>query len=318
MNELRFRAMGSDCQVIVVGGPDGLAEAGHRRVGELEQRWSRFRPDSEISLLNAAAGTAMDVGDDTVALVTRAVEGWRFTGGSYDPTVLGAVLRAGYDRSFEQLVDDMPRAGSALVVACTDIEIDGNRITVPRGTGIDPGGIGKGLAADLVAHELVDAGAVGACVNMGGDVAVYGSGPDDDGPNAGGWTVAVEYPFLDDPLVLLGVADSGVATSSTLHHRWTLDGAHRHHLIDPRTGEPADTDLVHVTVVAGSAWAAEVLAKAVLIRGADHPFDLVDGTGAEALVVTADGRVLTSAGFGRFGDLARLPAAVPVASNPTL
>jgi thiamine biosynthesis lipoprotein len=313
MNELRFRAMGSDCQVIVVGGSDGLAEVGRRRIDELEQRWSRFRPDSEISMLNASAGTATVVSDDTLALVTRAVEGWRFTGGSYDPTVLGAVLRAGYDRSFEALVDEAPRVGSALVVACTDIEIDGNRITVPRGTGIDPGGIGKGLAADLVVHELVDAGAVGACVNMGGDVAVQGTGPD-----GGGWTVAVEYPFLDDPLVLLGVADSGVATSSTLHHRWTVDGAQRHHLIDPRTGEPAATDIVHVSVVAGSAWAAEVLAKAVLIRGAEHPFDLVDGTGAEALVVTADGRVLTSAGFGRFGDLARLPVGVPVASNPTL
>ena len=293
--ELRFRAMSGEVHLIVVGGAVELADAGHRRINELERRWSRFIGSSEISRLNERAGHALEVSDDTVALIERAVDAWRFTGGSFDPTVLGAMVRAGYDRSLDDVLAD-PRAGvSDLIIACTDIEIDGNKVTIPRGSGFDPGGIGKGLAADLVADELVVLGASGVCVNMGGDVRVLGEGPD-----RSGWTVAVDHPWLREPLVHVGVADGAVATSTTLLRRWTIDGVDRHHLIDPRSGEPADTDLNLVTVVAGNAWAAEVLAKAVLIRGSAHPFDLIDGSGAQALVVRDDGAVVVSHGFGRF------------------
>lgn len=289
--ELRFRAMGSDCHLVLHGDP-ALLTAGRTRIDQLERRWSRFLPDSEITALNAAAGSPVEVSDDTVGLVTRAIEGWRFTGGIYDPTVLGAMLRAGYDRSFDQL--DGGTTPNTLLLACTDIEIEGNSITLPAGTGFDPGGIGKGLAADLVIDHLRTLGALGACCNMGGDVRAWGDAP------AGGWTVAVQHARSTQPLAVVGVTDGAVASSTTLRRRWTVDGVERHHLIDPRTGEPADTDLDHVTVVAGSAWAAEVLAKAVLIRGSAHPWDLVDGTGAAALAVTEAGEVLLSADFERF------------------
>lgn len=288
--------MGSDCHLVVLGGPPSLAADGHAHIEDLEQRWSRFRPDSEISRLNAVAGEPLEVSDETVALVVRAVEGWRITGGTFDPTVLGAMLRAGYDRSFELLGGVATPQPNALILACTDIEVDGNTVRLPAGTGFDPGGIGKGLAADLVTDALRARGAEGVCVNMGGDVRVSGTGPGDDG----GWTVDVVHASSDAPFVRVAVHEGAVATSTTLRRRWTVDGAPRHHLVDPRTGEPADTDVDHVTVIAGSAWAAEVLAKAVLVRGAAHPFDLVDGTGAEALVVTRSGDVMVSQRFATF------------------
>ncbi len=293
-HEARFPAMGSETHLVVVGGDAGLVDVGRARIAQLEERWSRFLADSEISRLNAAAGSPLDVSDDTIALVTRAIEGWRFTGGTYDPTVLGAMLRAGYDRTFDEVAASAASVMNDLFLACTDIEVDGNTVTLPAGTGFDPGGVGKGLAADLVAVELREAGADGVCVNMGGDVRVSGVSP------AGGdWGVAVQHVHQDAPLVVVHVGEGAVATSTTLKRQWTVDGQRRHHLIDPRTGEPADTDLDHVTVVAGSAWAAEVLAKAVLIRGAAHPFDLVDGVAA-ALVVTTAGEVLASDGFAQF------------------
>lgn len=294
VHDERFGAMGSETHLLVVGGDPSLPAMGRARIAELEQRWSRFLPDSEISRLNAAAGSALEVSDDTVALVARAIEGWRFTGGSYDPTVLGAMLRAGYDRTFDDVAAGANSVPNDLFLACTDIVVEGNSVTLPAGTGFDPGGIGKGLAADLVATELREAGAVGVCVNMGGDVRVSGLSA-----GGGGWGVAVQHVHQESPLVVVQVTEGAVATSTTLKRRWTVEGQHRHHLIDPRTGEPADTDLDHVTVVAGSAWAAEVLAKAVLIRGSEHPFDLVDGVAA-ALVVTTDGRVLASEGFDAF------------------
>jgi thiamine biosynthesis lipoprotein len=301
-DEQRFRAMGSDVHVIVVGGPDGLASRAHERIDELERRWSRFIADSEISELTRRAGSPMTVSDDTVELITRAVEAWWFTGSTFDPTVLGAVVRAGYDRSFDELPSETVSGVSKLVSGCTDIVIDGNTVTLPAGTGFDPGGIGKGLTADIVVDEISAAGAEGVCVNMGGDLCVRG-----DAPEAGGWTIAIDHPWSTRPIANVGVDDGAIATSTTLRRRWTVGGNERHHLIDPRTGEPAATDLNLVSVVAGSAWAAEVLAKAVLIRGSAHPFDLVEGSGAEALIVHDDGRVEVSDGFRPFLGFGWLP-----------
>lgn len=139
------------------------------------------------------------------------------------------------------------------------------------------------------------AGAAGVCLNMGGDVRALGRSPEGDG-----WTVAVEHAYASTPIATIGVADGAVATSTTLCRRWTVDGETRHHLIDPRTGEPSDTDLDYVTVIAGTAWVAETLAKAVLVRGSAHPFDLIDGSGAHALVVHDDGAISVSNGFREF------------------
>jgi thiamine biosynthesis lipoprotein len=303
--ESSFPAMGSDVHVVVVDGPASLLDTARRRIEQLEARWSRFRPDSEISRLNERAGEAIAVSDDTIALVTRAIDAWRFTGGAFDATVLGSMLRAGYDRSFEEIRTGAVARISPLVVAVTDIEVVGNTVTVPVGVGIDPGGIGKGLAADLVADELSAAGAAGVCVNMGGDVRVMGAGPD-----GAGWTIAVEHPWSAEPLVHVGIANGAIATSTTLKRRWMLDGVQRHHLIDPSTGEPSTADLDLVAVIAGNAWAAEVLAKAVLIRGSAHPFDLIDGSGAQALVVRSDGAVVVSSGFVGFCNGVTPPAFV--------
>src|SRR5690349_10249920 len=110
MEELEFKAMGSDVHVIVVDGRPGLGEWARGRIDELERRWSRFRPDSELSRATAFAGSWVTVSPETVLLVDRAIEAWRFTGGTFDPTVLGAVIRAGYDRSFDELGGE-PTAG---------------------------------------------------------------------------------------------------------------------------------------------------------------------------------------------------------------
>lgn len=293
--ELRFRAMGSDAHVIVVGGSSSLVDRARRRIADLERRWSRFLPDSEISELTRRAGTPVAVSDETVMLVGRAVEAWRLTGGSFDPTVLGDVIRAGYDRPFDDVGRSPATGVSPLLPGCTDIEVVGNEVRLPAGTGFDPGGIGKGLAADLVAAEMTAAGAEGVCINMGGDLRVAGDAPDGDG-----WTIAIEHAWSARPIASVGIRDGAIATSTTLRRRWTVNGVERHHLIDPRTGEPAVTDLNLVSVIAGSAWEAEVLAKAVLIRGSEHPFDLVDGVGAHALLVDENGIVTVSDGFREF------------------
>jgi thiamine biosynthesis lipoprotein len=295
--ERLFRAMGSEAHLVVVGGADaddllGMAVA---RIERLESLWSRFRGDSEVSELNRRAGTTVPVSPETVELVRRAVEGWWLSGGAFDPTVLGAVVRAGYDRSFEALGDAGTHAPSPTVTAAADIVVGTDTVALPAGAGFDPGGIGKGLAADMVVAELLAAGAHGACVNLGGDVAVAGTGPD-----GAGWTVAVEHQLRPEPLAHLGLSSGAVTTSTTLRRRWRQGGQLRHHLVDPRTGEPSGSDVDHVTVVAGKAWVAEVLGKAVLLRGSTYCFDILGGTGAEALAVTTSGEVRTTPGLAAY------------------
>jgi FAD:protein FMN transferase len=296
--------MGSDAHVIVVGA-DSLVDEAVRLIDDLESRWSRFIEDSEISDLNRHAGSFVAVSGRTVTLIERAVEAWRLTGGAFEPTVLGAMLRAGYDRSFELLGPSPAGVSSLLGIGAEDIEIDGDRVRLPAGIGFDPGGIGKGLAADMVSAELMAMGAEGICLNLGGDVRVRGAGPRDTG-----WTVAVEHPWSAEPFVLLGIADGAVATSTTLRRRWLTDGEPRHHVIDPQTGLPSDTDLTLTSVVAAEAWVAEVLAKAVLLAGSAHPFDIIGGTGAQALAVDGQGRISETPGLAEYHNAGPLPARI--------
>jgi len=304
--EDQFRAMGSDAHLIIVGGPPDLLEQARRRIDHLERLWSRFLPDSEISQLNLANGDPLHVSAETVELIQRALEAWRLSGGAFDPTVLGAMLRAGYVRSFDELGEHPPSGQSVLGIGTQDIRIEGRTVRLPPGVGFDPGGIGKGLAADLVSAEAIAGGASGVCVNLGGDVRVRGTGP----TTAGTWTVAIEHPWMEEPLLLIGLTEGAVATSTTLRRRWRTDGEPRHHLIDPQTGQASTTDINLATVVSAQAWAAEVLAKAVVLAGSAHPFDILGGTGAEALAVADDGFVHTTAGLAHYLGGAKPPVAI--------
>jgi thiamine biosynthesis lipoprotein len=296
-SELRFRAMGSDVHVLV-NGPAGLLQMARDRVEELERRWSRFRPDSEISRLNALAGSPMAVSPETLGLVGRALEGARITGGRYDPTVLGDVLRAGYDRTFEALGAAGGAAqGSPLGRGWARVVVDaaGSSVTLPAGVGLDPGGIGKGYAADLVVEELRAAGAAGVCVNLGGDLRAQGRAP-----GRGSWVVGIEHPLRPGPAATVTLAGGAVATSSRVRRAWGPTGDRRHHLIDPATGAPADTVLAAVTVLAARGWQAEVLAKAAFLGGLDRGRALLTVAGADGLLVDDHGGLHPSGGFGRF------------------
>jgi len=292
--------MGSDAHVIVVGGPRSLALEAQHRIADLERRWSRFDPHSEVSTLTRDAGCPVVVSPETLELVERAVAAWRLTNGLFDPTVLGALVRAGYDRSFDEMEPARAETGTstggdALELGAGAIEIIANTVRLPPNTGFDPGGIGKGLAADIVADELRTEGAAGVCINLGGDVRVEGVSPTGEA-----WTVAVEHPEHDGAFARVGIARGAVATSTTLRRAWLVNGEPRHHLIDPRTGRPSLSELTFATVVSGHAWMAEVLAKTVLLCGAPHQFDLVGACAAAAFAIDSSGRVSTSDGIDAF------------------
>jgi thiamine biosynthesis lipoprotein len=290
----RFPAMGGEAHATVVGGDTGAADLVVARIADLEARWSRFRSGSELCRLNAAAGRPVVVSRDTFLAVERAVAAWHATGGRFDPTVLPALVALGYDDDLAVVrrTDRAPRP-SRPAPGCAGIHLDVTvgAVTLPEGTAIDLGGIGKGLAADLAVEELLAAGAAGACVNVGGDLRVQG-----DSPDGGGWIVAVDGAAG----LRLALAGGGVATSSAARRRWTAGGASRHHLVDPATGRSAPGRWRAVSVVAGTAAAAEVLTKAAWIAGPEAGPDTVSAAGATGLIVTEAGAPIALAGLERF------------------
>jgi FAD:protein FMN transferase len=296
--------MGTDVEVLAVGADaPAMAALGVLAADALEDRearWSRFRPTSELCRLNDAAGAPVVVSAGTFSLISRAVDAWRETDGRYDPTVLAALEAAGYDRDFDGVARTGDAVSSAAVPGCGDVALDDlvRAVRLPPGVAMDLGGIGKGAAADEVSAELLAAGltgVTGVLVNLGGDLRARG-----EAPAAHGWVVAVDDSLDTGRTGLLALAEGAIATSTKLRRAWTRGGRSLHHLIDPRTGAPAESGLASVTVVAGQAWRAEVLAKAAFVAGADNGAELVGRAGATGLFVTDDGDVVELDGLTRF------------------
>jgi thiamine biosynthesis lipoprotein len=289
--------------------PGRLADRAVERIGELEQRWSRFLPTSEISALNDAAGIALRVSPDTVRLVTALVSAWRQTGGAFDPTLLGSLVELGYAASRDDverrtsLAPDIALRGRPDAVLVDTVH---HVVQLPAGTALDPGGLGKGLAADIVVGELLDAGAAGALVEIGGDLRVAGR------PPAEGWTIDVDTGL--DQRVLVQLLDGGVATSTSRLRTWQVAGERRHHLIDPATLRPSTADAVSCTVVAGSGATAEAFTKVAFTSGPEAAIEQFERHGLAASVTTAAGERLTTTTWGAFEDLR--PRTSPITEHP--
>lgn len=281
----RFQAMGTRFVFVV----DAPAEAATRSfndaervVRRLEAKLSRFRPDSELSLLNRTGRAA--VSDDLRLLTQLALDARAETGGRFDPTVGGAVIAAGYDRTFDDLPADVGRVGPAARHS-GQVEIDEATGTIALGAQVtlDLGGIAKGYAAEMAAAVLHDAGP--CLVNAGGDIATRGV------PASGSWSIGVPTP---DGELTIGLCDGAVATSGRDRRQWHSNGRPKHHIIDPHTDQPAQSDVMRITVVAENAVAAETHATALFMVGADDAIDEAQALGVAAIVVTATGRTLVT------------------------
>jgi thiamine biosynthesis lipoprotein len=233
------------------------------RLVALEAMWSRFEPDSEISRLNASPDSFHIVSTETIELIDASIAAWALTGGSFDPTVLHALEASGYDRTFEACGHDGPVPPPVAAPGCSTFELDHRlrKVRLGANVGFDPGGIGKGFAADHLVAQGLELGASGVMVNIGGDVVCGGSSPSPDG-----WAVAVREPNVSSEQIALVVLDEGaVVTSTTSKRTWGIGNGSRHHLIDPATGR-CTAGPVLATVVAASGWYAEAVAKQLLVE----------------------------------------------------
>lgn len=280
--------MGSPARVVAGGVGSDALDAAVRLVGELEARWSRFLPDSEISAVNRAEGSLVIVSDETQRLVTHAVEASQLTGGRFNPLMLHQLRRLGYRDPWQS---GEPATGALEVDAATDLTIELiptiNGLRLPPGTQFDPGGMGKGLAVDFATELLVRAGASTVMVDIGGDLRVHGE------PWYGErWRIGLEDPYRPDAEAAALVPTEGaVATSSRLRRAWTVEGVAVHHLLDPATGLPAETDLVTATACSSVAWWADVVAKVALMAGSARVAQVVADLRTPVVTVGADGVV---------------------------
>jgi thiamine biosynthesis lipoprotein len=258
-----------------------------------EAALSRFRADSELSRLNARAGQIVRVSGVLWEVLQAALAAARRTGGLVTPTGLVALEAAGYDRTFAAL----PAAGSAAVAPAGPLPAWQavrllprlQAVQVPAGVRLDFGGIAKGWAADRAARRL--AAHAPALVDAGGDIR--GSGPRATGEP---WPIGAGDPRdADRDLALLTLRGGAVATSGRDYRRWQRGGVWQHHILDPRTGHPATTDVLSATVLAPTAVAAVSAAKAGLILGSGAGVAWLDAQPALAgLLVLDDGQVRLS------------------------
>jgi FAD:protein FMN transferase len=297
MRQIGFHAMGSRMLAMV----DSNSVPAERLLDQIPvwfEEWenvlSRFRLDSELSRLNRSTGMPVAVSQTLwdVFHASRAAETW--TDGLVRPTVLDALLQAGYDRSF----DFMPAVAARSSTAILDLPdlstaIGWNDSTrslfLPESVHLDFGGVAKGWSAQQAVTRLSEAGP--ALVDAGGDIAI--SGPLSDG---GAWPVGIMNPLHPDQnLATLRLTEGGVATSGIDYHRWQQDGQLRHHIIDPRTGMSAETDVLTATIIAADTVRAEAEAKAVVIAGSRSGMERIESDPELAgVLVLQTGEILYS------------------------
>ncbi|MDQ2714290.1 MAG: FAD:protein FMN transferase [Chloroflexota bacterium] len=278
--------MGSTISLLL---PENQAALGVQIVRALFDEWehtlSRFLPESELSRLNERAGTPVVVSDLLWTVLMTALTAARATRGVYDPALLDQLVRVGYGRTFDDLpvVQFSPLVSGVPGGGWRGIQVDRLRqqVTLPANIKLDFGGIAKGMAVDATLDQLRHQGISAALVNAGGDLAVLGLPP-----GAEYWPISVpgRARYWTLPLHQGAVATSGIA-----RRHWWQGQTLRHHLLDPHTGLPAESDLWSVTVVADRCEQAEVAAKVAFILGSSSGADFLRQHHIAGLLVREDG-----------------------------
>ncbi|MGV3464650.1 MAG: FAD:protein FMN transferase [Heyndrickxia sp.] len=232
-----------------------------------EDIFSRFLPESELSELNRSNGKLYIPSTILFDLLVLANQFYKETEGIFNPFLCEVISRLGYDRSFEKLdshkiKERKTRDFVPLEPLLFDMGMKSVQLT---GASIDLGGIAKGWTAQQIAYQLQKGGKKKGGISAGGDIAIWGE-------MAKGWNISIAHPlYLDKDLFSFNVyGDAGIATSSTIKRSWkTAKGNSYHHIIDPRSLQSSESDLIQVTVLAPDLTAAEVYAKCIIILGWD-------------------------------------------------
>jgi thiamine biosynthesis lipoprotein len=264
-------------------------------INAFDRACNRFRPDSEISRLNAGGGERREVSDAFELALLGALRAGHATQGLCDPTVLPALLALGYDCDYDELrtrgLGNEREPVKALGLDAITLDRTTHTVTLAPNCQLDLGASAKALVVDFVANEMSTSG--GVVVEIGGDVAVRGSSA--DGP----WAIGVSDSLVVDPSQpRVSVSMGGIATSSTTTRTWRVGSRVANHIIDPRTGTFAQGVYTSATVSADSCLMANAFSTAALLWGEDAGY-FISQAGWSGRLVRHDGAVEYVGGWPR-------------------
>lgn len=289
--------MGTEIEIAVI--PNGFQAAStvsdqlqlaRAELVRLESMLSRFVPTSDVSRVNERPDTWVDVHPETAAVLALAKRGYEVSDGLFHPCLGGWMVAHGYQRSFDLGLDapylDMPDTPPALPDSL-GFELSGMNIRLRSGYALDLGGIAKGWVMERIADLLRGFGYVDFVCSAGGDMVCAGT--NGDAP----WNIGIADPLgRTSHVCTVQLTALALATSGTYRRRWTVGETTYHHILDPRTGAPSDTDLASVSVIHQSLVVAEVLAKTALILGRASGVEWLSAqTQRGWVVVTREGEV---------------------------
>lgn len=281
--------------IIHVDAPDEVVQGCVDLCMAYNDQLSRFLPNSEVSRLNAAAGSAFECSDAVAYMLQVALALYDETDGAYNVAIGPVMDLWRFDEEPLRLPqpDDLRRA--LAVCDLSNAQIEGHAVTLPAGMRIDLGSIAKGYIVDRAGEFLIEHGVESGFLNFGGNTLALG--PKEDGSP---WRFGLQEPYAPFGQKFWCVLESGsgaFATSGGYERGATIDGVRYHHLIDSRTGYPVRNDLLTATVYAGNATMADALSTCVFVLGAEAGLQLVQDLGAQALVRTEGGEVLRTECF---------------------
>ena len=279
---------------------DDAARACMERVQQLDGLLAPEDPASEIARANEADGRPVAVSADVRALVKAALAVADQTNGAFDPTVYPVTSAWGFTSGEHRVPSPDELAALKGRVGYGNVSVDdaAGTVTLAAGTQIDVGGVAKGFATDELRALLAECGVASALLDLGGNVTAIGSKP-----GGGPWKVGIANPGAPDALA--GAIELGDATVSTsgAYQRFFVDdsGVTRHHLIDPATGYPAETDLASASVIGPNGARCDALSTALYVMGLDRALALwrssEDDAAFEAVLIAKDGSVHVTAGI---------------------
>ncbi|NPV02902.1 MAG: FAD:protein FMN transferase [Brevinematales bacterium] len=272
-----------------------IARTVSRETARLERLWSVYRPSSEIARLRACAGRRpVRVHPDTAAVLALAHEIRELTLGAFDIAAAPLVRLWRNAEPSGAAPSETDIASAIALLTGHPLELDGRRAYLPLpGQELDLGGIGKGFAADRAAEIYRKYHTDAAMINLGGNVMVTGRKPD-----GSPWRIGILDPASDDGGCVGWVEadECSVVTSGGYRRFFQIGGEFLPHIIDPRTGRPAVTDIAGVTIVSSCSARADALATAVYVLGAERGLALIEGLpDAEAVIIGNGGEVLRTA-----------------------
>ncbi|MEP7134370.1 MAG: FAD:protein FMN transferase [Chloroflexota bacterium] len=295
LHRLEFHAMG--CEMLAALDSESIPamlSKVPKWFEEWEQVLSRFRFDSELTRLNQIHEEPVPVSSTLWDVFYTARTAEQMTGGLVTPTLLDALVEAGYDRSFDRMPLQTSSAPASAALAVPTLEAittdEATRsITLPEGASLDFGGVAKGWAAHQAMERLQAEGPT--LIDAAGDIAI--SGPRADGNP---WPVGIADPFEPEKEIeTLSLNACGVATSGKNRRHWVRNGVLQHHILDPLTQQPAETDLLTVTAIAPDVMQAEAAAKAAFILGSQSGLEWLEAqTNIAGLLILENGQTLYS------------------------